>query len=75
MRRLQSSGRLASTIGTHVQTINAQPSLTESPVMSPRGDGTATSVRVSNAVRYRRRVNVTPTVPQEALLSCLHSSH
>ena len=33
------------------------------------------TVPVSNAVRYRRHVNVTPTVPQEALLSCLHSSH
>ena len=75
MRRLQSSGRIASTIGTHVETINAQPSPTESLVVSPRGDAAATSVRVSNAVRYRSHVNVTPTVPQEALLSCLHTSH
>ena len=37
---------------------------TESPVVSPRGDAAAaTSVRVSNAVRHRRYVNVTPTVP------------
>ena len=33
-------------------------SRTECPVVSPRGDGAATSVRVSNAVRYRRHVNV-----------------
>ena len=57
-----------------------QSSPTESPVVSPRGDAAATAVRVSNAApspqrqtaRYRRRVNVTPTVPQEALMSCFH---
>ena len=51
--------------------------------VSPSGEVAATSVRVSNAVpspsaqtaRYRRHVNVTPTVPQEALLSCFHRSH
>ena len=75
MRRVQSNGRTASTNGTHVETINAQPSPTESPVVFLRGDAAATSVRVSNAVRYRRHVTVTPTVRQEALLSCLHSSH
>ena len=51
--------------------------------MSPRGEAATTSVRVSNAVpvppgqtaRYRRHVNVTPTMPQDALLSCFHRSH
>ena len=30
---------------------------------------------VSARTHYRRHVNVTPTVPQEALLSCFHRSH
>ena len=47
------------------------------------GEAATTSVRVSNAVssppaqtaRYRRRAGVTPTVPQETLVSCFHRSH
>ena len=50
--------------------------------MSPTGKA-AKTVRVLDAVpspsgqpaRYRRHVNVTSAVPQEALLSCLHRSH
>ena len=72
MKRLQSNGKTVSTIGTHVETISVQSSPTESPV-----------VRVSNDVpsppeetaRYRRHVNVTPTEPHGALLSCIHISH
>ena len=68
MRRLQNSGRTASTTATRVQS-----SPPESPVVSPRGEAPATSGRVSDAgpspsgqtVRYGRQVNVTPTVPQE----------
>ena len=51
-----------------------------SPAVPPSGDAAATSVRVSNAVpspsglteRDRRHVHATPTVPQEAKLSCFH---
>ena len=51
--------------------------------MSPRSEATTEFVRVSNAVssppaqtaRYRRHVNVTPTVPQETLVSRFHRSH
>ena len=47
-----------------------------------RGEAATSSVRVSNAVpvppgqtaRHRRHVNVAPTVPQDALLSCFHRS-
>ena len=53
------------------------------PVMSPRCEASLDSVPVSNAgpspsaqtVKYRRHVNVTPTVPQEGLLPCFHRSH
>ena len=68
---------------TSVETISAQSSPTESPVMSPRCEAANPCVRVSNAgpspsaqtVKYRRHVNVTPTVPQENLLPCFHRSH
>ena len=66
-----------------VETISVQSSPTESPVMSPRCEAVNSCVRVSNAgpspsaqtVKYRRHVNVTPTVPQEDLLPCFHRSH
>ena len=83
MRRSQSNGRTDSTSGTSVETISVQSSPTESPVMSPRCEAVNSCVRVSNAgpspsgqtVKYRRHVNVTPTVPQEDLLPCCHRSH
>ena len=82
-RRSQSNGRTDSTSGTSVETISAQSSPTESPVMSPRCEAANPCVRVSNAgpspsaqtVKYRRHVNVTPTVPKENLLPCFHRSH
>ena len=71
---------LDSTSGASVETISAQSSPTESPVMSPRCEAANPCVRVSNAglspsaqtVKYRRLVNVTPTVPQKNLLPCFH---
>ena len=100
MRRLQNNGRTASTTGTNVETpvsVRSSPPLpfpvvsqnlprpSESPVLSLRGEASATFVRASDAVllpspsgqtaRHRRHVNVTPTVSQEALLSCLQRSH
>ena len=83
MRRSQSNGRTDSPSGTSVETISAQSSPTESPVMSPRCEAANPCVRVSNdgpspsaqTVKYRRHVNVTPTVPQENLLPCFHRSH
>ena len=62
---------------------SVQSSPPESPVMSPRGEATTEFFRVSNAVssprsqtaRYRRHMSVTPTVPQETLMSCFHRSH
>ena len=100
MKRLENNGRTASTTGTHVETpvsVRSSPPLpfpvvsqnlprpSESPVLSLRGEASATFVRVSDAVllpspsgqtaRHRRHVNVTPTVSQEALLSCLQRSH
>ena len=82
-RRSQSNGRTDSTSGTSVETISVQSSPTESPVMSPRCEAVNSCVRVSNArpspsaqtVKYRRHLNVTPTVPQEDLLPCFHRSH
>ena len=82
-RRSQSNGRTDSTSGTAVETISVQSSPTESPVMSPRCEAVNSCVRVSNAgpspsaqiVKYRRHVNVTPTVPQEDLFPCFHRSH
>ena len=79
MRRSLNNGR----DGTSVEKISVQSSPPEPPVMSPRGEAATTSVRVSNAVpvpsaqtvRYRRHVNVTPTVPQETMVSCFHRSH
>ena len=73
---------ITSTSGTSVATISVQSSPPESPVMSPRSEAATTSVRVSNAVpspsaqivRYRRHVNVTPTGPQETMVSCFHRS-
>ena len=83
LRMLQNNGRTASTNDIHVETINVQSSPPEPPVASSRSEAAATFVRVSDAVpspssqkaRYRHHVNVTPTLPREALLSCLHRSH
>ena len=83
MRRSLNNGKTASTSGTSVETSSVQSSPPESPVMSPRGEAATPSVRVSNAaqvpsaqtVRYRRHVNVTPTVPQETLVLCFHRNH
>ena len=83
MRRSLNYGKTASMIGTSVETISAQSSPPESPVVSPRSEATSDFVRVSSAAssppaqtaRYRRHVNVTPTVPQETLVSCFHRSH
>ena len=66
-----------------VETISVQSNPPESLVMSPRSEATTEFVRVSNAVssppaqtaRYRRNMNVTPTVPQKTLVSCFHRSH
>ena len=71
------------TNGTSVETISVQSSPPESPVMSPRSEATTEFVRVLNAVssppaqtaKYRRNMSVTPTVPQETLVSCFHRSH
>ena len=83
MRRSLNNGKTASMIGTSVETISVQSSPPESPVMSPRSEATSDFVRVSSAAsappaqraRYRRHVNVTPTVPQQTLVSCFHRSH
>ena len=68
MRRLQSNGKTASTIGTHVETTSAQPSPTESPEATQQQllFVSQTPFRLRRQTpRYRRHVNVTPTVPQE----------
>ena len=83
MSRSLNNGTTTSTKGTSVETISVQSSPPASPVMSPRGEATTEFVRVSNAVssppaqtaRYRRQMSVTPTVPQETLVSCFHRSH
>ena len=75
MRRSLNNGTTNSTNGTSVETISVQSSPPESPVMSPRSEATTEFVRVSSAAsslppqtaRYRRHVNVTPTVPQETV--------
>ena len=62
MRRSQSNGRTDSTSGASVETISAQSSPTESPVISPRCEAANSCVRVSNVgpspsaqtVKYRR---------------------
>ena len=78
------NGTTTSTNGTSVETIGVQSSPPESPVMPPRSEVATEFVRVSNAVvssppaqtaRYRRNMSVTPTVPQETLVSCFHRSH
>ena len=82
-RRSQSNGRTESTSGTSVETISAQSSSTEFPVMSLRCEAANPCVRVSDAGpspsaqtrKYRRHVNVIPTMPQENLLPCFHRSH
>ena len=83
MKKSLNNGKTASMTGTAVETISVQSSPPESPVMSPRSEATSDFVRVSSAAsslpaqtaRNRRHVNVTPTVPQETLVSCFHRSH
>ena len=62
---------------------SVKPTRISRDVSQKRRKEAPASVRVSNAmpvpsaqtVRYRRHVNVTPTVPQETLVSCFHRSH
>ena len=83
MRRSLNNSTTTSTNGTSVETTSVQSSPPESPVMSPRSEATTEFVCVSNAVsspsartaRYRRNMSVTPTLPQETLVSCFHRSH
>ena len=80
MRRSLNYGTTTSTNGTPVETISVQSSPPASLVIPPRSED---FVRVSNdassppaqIARYRRNMSVTPTVPQETLVSCFHRSH
>ena len=76
-RSCHNANKICTMIGTSVETIRVQSSPPEeSPVVSPRVEDTSDFVRVSSAAsslpaqtaRYRRHVNVTPTVPQETLV-------
>ena len=79
-RRSLNNGTTTSTNGTSVETISVQSSPPESPVMSPQRLGhhrvcSCLKRRFVSASTKRRHMNVTPTVPQETLVSCLHRSH
>ena len=80
MRSLQKNGRTESTTGTHVQTpvsVQSSPPLpsptlsqnlpcpSECPVSSPRGEATATFVRVSDAVPSPSPANTQISPPLE----------
>ena len=71
MRRSLNSGTTTFTYGTSAETISVQSSPPESPVRVSN----AASSPPAHTARCRRHVNVSPSVPQETLVSCFHRSH